>query len=165
MHVRLRVSLARHAAARLPARPPARGRLLPRGEPFPLASISGWVREMFDRADIRRGTGGGMHSAGLADRDGLRCVYEDVGRHNAVDKVIGRGFADKVDFSLCCLVSSGRIAADMAARAIAAGVPIFASRSIPTTAAYELAVERGLTMIGRVASQSPIVYTGGDWLC
>ena len=132
---------------------------LPRGETFPLVSIQGWVREMFDRAEIRRETGGGMHSAGLADRGGLRWMYEDVGRHNAVDKAIGRGVLERIDFSRCCLVSSGRIAAEIAQKAVAAGVPVFASRSIPTTAAYEMAVERGLTLIGRIASDSPVVYT------
>ena len=133
-------------------------RLLPRGGTFPLASIGGWAREMFDRAAIRKETGG-MHSAALADRGGLRCVYEDVGRHNAVDKAIGRGLVDGVDFSRCCLISSGRIAAEMAGKAVAAGIPVFASRSIPTTAAYGMAVEKGLTMIGRCSSPSPVVYT------
>jgi FdhD protein len=131
---------------------------LPRGETFPLASISGWAREMFDRAALRKETGG-MHSAGLADRNGLRWFYEDVGRHNAVDKAIGRGLIDRVDFSRCCLICSGRITVEMATKTIAAGIPVFASRSIPTTAAYEMAVERGLTMIGRITSGEPIVYT------
>jgi FdhD protein len=131
---------------------------LPRGEMFPLASIGGWAREMFDRAALRKETGG-MHSAGLADRNGLRWIYEDVGRHNAVDKVIGRGLVDGVDFSRCCLICSGRIAVEMAAKTIAAGIPIFASRSMPTTAAYEMAVEKGLTVIGRCSSPSPAVYT------
>jgi FdhD protein len=100
-----------------------------------------------------------MHSAGLADRGGLRWIFEDVGRHNAVDKVIGRGLVEHIDFSRCCLVSSGRIAAEIAQKAVAAGIPVFASRSIPTTAAYEMAAERGLTLIGRIASDSPVVYT------
>ncbi|MCX7031211.1 MAG: formate dehydrogenase accessory sulfurtransferase FdhD [Spirochaetes bacterium] len=129
-----------------------------RGETFPLASISGWARQMLDRAALRKETGG-MHSAGLADRNGLRWFYEDVGRHNAVDKVIGRGLRERVDFSRCCLICSGRIAVEMATKTIAAGIPVFASRSIPTTAAYEMAVEKGLTMIGRCSSPSPVVYT------
>jgi FdhD protein len=144
-----------------PPRPAAGARSLPnlpKGETFPLASIGAWAREMFARAALRRETGG-MHSAAMADRTGLLCVYEDVGRHNAVDKVIGRGLLDRVDFSRCCLICSGRIAVDMAAKAVAAGVPVFASRSIPTTAAFEMAVEKGLTMIGRCASPAPLVYT------
>jgi FdhD protein len=131
---------------------------LPRGETFPLALISGWVREMFDRAALRKETGG-MHSAGLADRDGFRWFYEDVGRHNAIDKVIGRGLVERVDFSRCCLICSGRIAVEMAMKTIAAGIPIFASRSMATTAAYEMAIEKGLTMIGRCSSPSPVVYS------
>jgi FdhD protein len=138
--------------------------ILPRGDTFPLESIRTWVRAMFDQAAIRRDTGGGMHSAGLADRGGLRFFYEDVGRHNAVDKVIGRGLVDRIDFSRCCLLSSGRVAVEIAAKIVAAGIPIVASRSIPTTAAYEMAVSRGLTLIGRVASDSPVVYTRGDRL-
>jgi formate dehydrogenase accessory protein FdhD len=47
----------------------------------------------------------------------------------------------------------------MAQKAVAAGIPVFASRSIPTTAAYEMAVAKGLTMIGRIASDPPVVYT------
>jgi len=137
------------------ARPPGK---LPKGETFPLASIGVWAREMFERAALRRETGG-MHSAALADRTGLLFVYEDVGRHNAVDKAVGRGLVDGVDFSRCCLICSGRIAADMAAKAVAAGIPVFASRSMPTTAAYGMAVEKGLTMIGRCASPTPVVYT------
>lgn len=164
VHARLRRPDAESPRLKSPMDSGPRNEVLPRGDPLPLASIRIWVRQMFDRVDIRREIGGGMHSAGLADRDGLRCVYEDVGRHNAVDKAIGRGLADRVNFSRCCLVSSGRIAADMAAKAIAAGVPIFASRSIPTTAAYEMAVRSGLTLIGRVASDAPVVYTGGERL-
>ena len=137
------------------ARPPGK---LPKGETFPLASIGVWAREMFERASMRKDTGG-MHSAGLADPGGLLFFYEDVGRHNAVDKAVGRGLVDGVDFSRCCLICSGRIAVDMAAKTVAAGIPIFASRSMPTTAAYELALEKGLTMIGRCASPTPVVYT------
>jgi FdhD protein len=139
-----------------PAKPAVRP--LRRGETFAIASIHRWALEMFDRAVLRRETGG-MHSAGIADRDGLRWIYEDVGRHNAVDKAIGRGLVERVNFSRCCLISSGRLAAEMVVKVVAAGIPVFASRSIPTTAAYEIAVERGLTMIGRIASESPIVYT------
>ena len=144
-------------SVRCPPRPAAGARPfpnLPTGGTFPLASIGVWAREMFERAALRRETGG-MHSAALADRTGLLFVYEDVGRHNAVDKAIGRGLLDRVDFSRCCLICSGRIAVDMAAKAVAAGIPVFASRSIPTTAAYGMAVEKGLTMIGRCASRSP----------
>ena len=136
---------------------------VPRGEVFPMESLREWAREVFKQATLHREMGG-VHCAALADRDGVICVYEDVGRHNAMDKAIGRGLAGRMDFSRCCLISSGRIAADMTAKAIIAGIPVIASRSIPTTAAYAMAVEKGLTMIGRVSSPSPIVYTMRDRL-
>jgi FdhD protein len=131
---------------------------LPLGATFPLESIRDRAREMFDRAVMHK-TIGGMHCAALANRDGLICVFEDVGRHNAIDKAIGRGLVDRVDFARCCILSSGRIATDMAAKAIMVGVPVIVTRSIPTTSAHAMAVDKGLTMIGRVVSSSPIVYT------
>lgn len=84
---------------------------------------------------------------------------EDVGRHNAVDKVLGRGFMDGVDFSRACVLTSGRIAADMILKAAAARVPLLVSRSVPTTSAYEIARQAGVTIVGRVGDAEPIVYT------
>ncbi|HRY72709.1 MAG TPA: formate dehydrogenase accessory sulfurtransferase FdhD, partial [Spirochaetia bacterium] len=86
-------------------------------------------------------------------------VREDVGRHNAVDKVLGRGLLDGADFSRSVLLTSGRIAADMAQKAAKAGLPVLVSRSIPTTEAYAFAREAGITLIGRIGTPSPIVYT------
>ena len=125
---------------------------------FAMTSLRDWAREMFDQAKLYRTTGG-MHCAALVPGDGSVFVFEDVGRHNAVDKAIGRGLREKVDFSRSCLISSGRIAADMAAKAIAAGIPLVVSRSIPTTAAFSLAVDKRLTLVGRISAASPIVYT------
>ena len=153
--------VVRCASGVVPRKPGVPPRPLPRGEAFPMESLRAWAAEMFARAAIYQQTGG-VHCAALADRDGVRCVYEDVGRHNAIDKAIGRGLVDRLDFSRCCLISSGRIAAEMAAKAIAAGIPVFVSRSIPTTAAYELAARQGLAMIGRIGSPSPVVYGHGS---
>ncbi len=125
---------------------------------FAMASLRDWAREMFDQARLYKTTGG-IHCAALVPEDGSVFVFEDVGRHNAVDKAIGRGLREKVDFSRCCLISSGRIAADMAAKAVAAGIPLVVSRSIPTTAAFSLAVDKRLTLVGRIGAASPIVYT------
>jgi len=89
-------------------------------------------------------------------------VREDVGRHNAVDKVLGRGFLDNIDFTKSVILTSGRIAADMIQKAARAGVPILVSRSIPTTEAYAIATEIGITLIGRISTQNPILYTRPD---
>jgi len=131
---------------------------LPLGAAFPLDAIRARAREMFDRAVMHK-TIGGMHCAALANADGLLCLFEDVGRHNAIDKAIGRGLVDRVDLTRCCILSSGRIAADMAAKAVMLGVPVIVSRSIPTTSAHAIALDKGLTLVGRVVSISPVVYT------
>lgn len=130
-----------------------------------MATLSRLARDMFSRAEMYRNTGG-MHCAAVAIRDaacgagGWRMIVrEDVGRHNAVDKAIGRALLDGLDLSMCIILTSGRIAADMALKACNCGVPILASRSIPTTAAYELAVRGGLTLVGRTGSGDPSVYT------
>lgn len=125
---------------------------------FSLEELAGSLREMFATAVMHRETGG-MHCAALVSAPGiLSIVREDVGRHNAVDKVIGRGFLEGRDFATCAILSSGRIAADMVAKAIHAGVGLLVTRSIPTTSAFELACEFGLSIVGRALSSSPILY-------
>ncbi len=119
-------------------------------------------REMFGQAELYRQTGG-MHSAALIAVDGGQSGYfvvrEDVGRHNAVDKVIGRGLMDGVDFSASVLLCSGRISADLMQKAAAASIPVLASRSIPTSSAYDLALVSGTAIVGRLGSAEPVVYT------
>jgi FdhD protein len=137
---------------------------------------------MFSRAILYRETGG-MHCAALAadltarttgtpaaaegksdlpEGTSYFIVREDVGRHNAVDKVLGRAFMDRVDFSASCILTSGRIAADMILKAAAAKVPVIVSRSIPTTTAFEIAQTAGITLIGRIGSEAPHIYCGPE---
>jgi FdhD protein len=65
-----------------------------------------------------------------------------------------------VDFSASCILTSGRIAADMILKAVAAKVPVVVSRSIPTTTAFEIAEKAGVTVVGRIGTDKPIVYCG-----
>jgi FdhD protein len=155
---------------------------LPAGFSVSLSDLKEWSRAMFREAVLYRETGG-MHCAALALRAGASrpagpaaeantagapegtsyfVVREDVGRHNAVDKVLGRGFVDLVDFASSCILTSGRIAADMILKAVAARVPVVVSRSIPTSTAYEIALAAGVTVVGRIGDAEPIVYTNPD---
>jgi FdhD protein len=93
---------------------------------------------------------GGLHATGLFDRDGeLRCVREDVGRHNAMDKVIGwaleRGELPLRDGLLCV---SGRLSFELVQKAVVAGVPVLVGVGAPTSLAVELARDRELTLCG-----------------
>ncbi len=129
-----------------------------------LSELSLWAKSMFAAAAQYRRTGG-MHVAALVSlRENVEylAIREDVGRHNAVDKVLGRALFDSIDFARSALLTSGRIAADMVQKAATAGIPIIASRSIPTTEAFSLATEAGITIVGRIATLEPKIYTRAD---
>lgn len=113
--------------------------------------------KMFSRAQMYKKYGG-MHCAAVSDGNELLALCEDVGRHNAVDKVIGKAMLNNVDFKKSMILTTGRISTDMVLKAANVSCPFIASRSIPTTSALELAENLGITVIGRVVSSSPIVY-------
>ncbi|WP_313346438.1 formate dehydrogenase accessory sulfurtransferase FdhD [Sedimentibacter sp.] len=113
--------------------------------------------EMFSKANMYKKYGG-MHCAALSDESEIFALCEDVGRHNAVDKVIGKGMLKEVNFSNTMLMTTGRISTDMILKAANVKCPFVVSRSIPTTSALELANNLGITVIGRINSSNPIVY-------
>ncbi|HPF43953.1 MAG TPA: formate dehydrogenase accessory sulfurtransferase FdhD [Syntrophomonadaceae bacterium] len=101
---------------------------------------------------------GGVHSAGLADNRQLLFRYEDIGRHNAVDKVIGQAFLQQIDLSDKCLLLSGRIAAEILMKTARNGIPLILSRSAPTMMAVETAEKLGLTVVGFARGQRFNLY-------
>lgn len=120
--------------------------------------IYGLVRQLADAANMYRDTGG-MHAAGLGTAGGLITAREDVGRHNAVDKVLGRAWLDGLDTSGTVCVVTGRISYEMAVKAAKAGIPVVASRSAVTDLAAELADSLGIALVGYARGGKLTVYT------
>ncbi len=105
---------------------------------------------------------GGIHIVGLFGPDGKICVIEDIGRHNALDKVIGYGLQRGVDFSRAIVTCSGRLSSEMVRKCLIANIPVIASRGATTTLAISMAEQAGLTLVGFVRSQKMNIYTGAE---
>ena len=126
--------------------------------PLMLAQLPGRLRE----AQRVFAATGGLHAAGVFTADGqLLTAREDVGRHNAVDKVVGWALREgRLPLTGCVLLVSGRASFELVQKAVMAGLPVLAAVSAPSSLAVELAEEAGLTLVGFLRGNSMNVYTG-----
>jgi FdhD protein len=106
---------------------------------------------------------GGIHAVALFDSHGsLLVLREDIGRHNAVDKVLGAALVGGLSLQETIMMVSGRLGFEIAQKAVVAGVPIVASISAASSLAIELATEFGMTAIGFLRGQSMNVYSSPE---
>jgi FdhD protein len=126
-----------------------------------LLSLPAKMRDLQETFDVT----GGQHAAAVFDAAGeLLGVREDVGRHNAVDKVIGALAARRWPLGELVLLVSGRVSFEIVQKAAVAGIPVVGGVSAASSLAVELAAELGLTVIGFLRDESFNVYTGADRL-
>jgi len=117
------------------------------------------VKQLNFKAEGYRKTGG-FHVAAIYKADGkMVAVAEDVGRHNAVDKVIGRAALNNVDFGECFLALSGRMSGDVAFKAANVGLPIIASLAAALSSGITMAESANLTLAGFVRGKRINIYT------
>ncbi len=102
---------------------------------------------------------GGIHVVALSGAEDIITVSEDIGRHNALDRVIGYALRQKIDPSQTFVIVSGRISSEMVRKCLVANIPVIVSRGATTTLAVEIAEKNGLTIVGFAQGSKMNVYT------
>jgi FdhD protein len=121
------------------------------------ALMDGFVQ----RSGLYKATGG-VHSAALCDRASILFFAEDIGRHNAVDKIFGHCILEDISTDERLVITSGRISSEILLKVAKGNIPIIISKSAPTNLAVRLANDFGITLIGFVRGRSMNAYTN-DW--
>jgi FdhD protein len=114
--------------------------------------------QKIDESALFKSTGG-VHVAALFEEERFIGLAEDIGRHNSIDKMIGRGILSKVNFTNSVLISSGRQPADMVLKAVRMGIPIVVSRAAPIRSGIIAADKNGITLVCFVRGQRMTIYT------
>jgi FdhD protein len=120
-------------------------------------AISTALRSVLD-SEIHRTTGG-FHMVVLLDKLKVICVAEDIGRHNAVDRIIGYALRNGINLSQTFVISSGRISSEMVRKCLIANIPVIVSRSATTTLSVDIANKTGLTVIGFARGAKMNIYS------
>lgn len=102
---------------------------------------------------------GGVHACAICYKNDIMYFEEDIGRHNALDKVLGRALVDDINLDHKIILTSGRISSEMLIKAAKRGVPVVVSRSAPTSLAIDMARELNITLVGFVRGQKMNIYS------
>ena len=119
------------------------------------------MSELNRMSDLYRETRG-VHNSALADGEQILVFRDDIGRHNAVDKIRGACFLEDIPLGDKILLTTGRLSSEIVIKVAKMGLPILISRSAPTTLAIDLAERVNLTTIGYVRAERMTVYTGRE---
>ena len=121
------------------------------------ARIFNLVKQFQNSSQIFQETGG-VHSAALCDMSGILVFSEDIGRHNAIDKVFGRCMLDDIPTDDRIVITSGRISSEILLKVARRKVPVLVSRSAPTNIGVILAEDSGITLLGFVRGEKMNIY-------
>ncbi len=122
------------------------------------AEIQDLLKEFRSASELYIRTGG-VHSAALADRKTIHLFAEDIGRHNAVDKLIGKAFLAGIPVEDKVLLSSGRISGEIMTKVIRSRIPVLISRTAPTCMSITYAEDHGVTLIGFARGSRMNIYS------
>lgn len=128
---------------------------------IPYKNILYLMKSFTEKSEVFQNTGG-VHSAALSDGENLLIFHEDVGRHNALDKVIGEAFTKGMNFSDKIVLTSGRVSSEMLIKSAKRNISIMVSRSAPMDLALKIGKEINMTIIGFVRGQRMNLYTGKE---
>ena len=126
-----------------------------------ISAIFEFYREFQKMSELFRATGG-VHSAALCDEREILAFAEDIGRHNAADKIIGYAFLENIPMQNKMLLLSGRLSSEIVNKAVRAQVPMLISRAAPTDMAVEIANKYRVTLIGFLRGHQLNIYTNPE---
>jgi len=119
------------------------------------------MRDFNKRSELFFNTGG-VHSVALGTDTGIMLFHEDVGRHNAMDKIIGEASMKEIPLSDKVVLTSGRVSSEMLIKAAKGNIPVIVSRSAPTDLAIELSGQLGITVVGFARGQRMNIYSNPE---
>ncbi len=125
---------------------------------FSIRAVLNLYKEFQKKSEVFKETGG-VHSAALCNEHEIIAFTEDIGRHNAVDKIIGYAFLEGIPLQGKMLLLSGRLSSEITIKAIKSNIPVLVSRAAPTDLSVEIARSSNITLIGFLRGQNMNIYS------